>query len=220
MARLVHRTDTGLRSTGGARRTRSPAIRGRREGQALVEFSLVIPLFVVLLVGIIEFAFALNAVLSIGFATREAALIAAEAGNGDGADCMILSKIDASISAPSTDGKISNVLIFKADRNGNRLATNTYLRAGTMTCDFAGGVSVTVPYSLSGGENYPDTKRCNALAGCEANPPLPATGAVDLVGVEVRYEYSWRTPLASLLTLSGSGYTIVNSSSMRMEPIL
>lgn len=220
MARLVYRPDRALRSTGRARPAHRRAIHRRGEGQALVEFSLVIPLFVVLLVGIIEFAFALNAVLSIGFATREAALIAAEAGNGDGSDCVILSKVDASISAPSTDGKITHVLIFKADRNGTRQATNTYVRSGTMTCDFAGGVSVTVPYSLAGGENYPDTKRCNALAGCPANAPLPATGAVDLVGVEVRYEYAWRTPLASLLTLSGTGYTIVNSNSMRMEPIL
>jgi Flp pilus assembly protein TadG len=199
--------------------------RGRRRsphksaGQALVEFALVIPIFLVMLTGIIEFALALNSVLSINFATREAALIAAEAGNGDGADCVILAKVEASVGAPSNNGQISEVRIFKSDRNGAQLATNRYVRTGSMTCTFS-TASVTVPYTLSGTENYPDTKRCNVLAGCPANAPLPSTTAVDHVGVQVNYTYFWHTPLRSFLDLSGTGYALVKSNSMRMEPVL
>lgn len=192
---------------------------GRRDGQSVVEFALVVPLFVVLLVGIIEFAFALNAVLAVNFATREAALIAAEAGNGDGSDCVILKRIEDSVGAPADHAKITNVWIYKSDRNGNVLAKNTYNRSLSMTC-LVSGVNVTVPYSLSGGENYEDVKRCNVLAGCPANAPLPATLAVDQIGVQVTYAYTWRTPLSALLGLTGTGYTIVKSNSMRMEPIL
>jgi Flp pilus assembly protein TadG len=203
-----------LRTAPGSRTRRTP-------GQALVEFALVVPLFVVLLIGIIEFGFALNAVLATNFATREAALVAAEAGNGDGADCVILQKIEDSISPPAEDVKISQVQIFKTNRIGTKLATNTYLRSGPgTTCTFPGPVTVTVPYTLSGGQNYEDIKRCNVLAGCPANAPLPATTAVDQIGVEVTYVYNWRTPLSSLLNLNGPGYTIVKSNSMRMEPIL
>jgi hypothetical protein len=194
--------------------------RQRATAQSLVEFALVLPLFLILLVGIIEFAFAMNAVLAVSFATREAALIAAEAGSSDGADCMILQKVEDSIGAPSTDRNITQVLIFKSDQNGNRLATNTYLRSGSTTCDYAGGTSVTVPYSLSGPENYEDTKRCNVLGGCLANPPMPATTSVDHVGVEVDYDYGWRTPLSGLLGLGGNGYVIIKSNSMRMEPVV
>ena len=57
-----------------------PAGRGSR-GQSLVEFALVFPIFLLLLFGIIEFAFVFNAQLSLNYATRDAALIAAEAGN-------------------------------------------------------------------------------------------------------------------------------------------
>jgi hypothetical protein len=199
---------------------RRPGGRGRRNGQSLVEFALVVPLFVVLLVGIIEFAFALNGVLAVNFATREAALIAAEAGNGDGSDCVILTKIEDTVSAPADHGNIDNVQIYKADRVGNKLAVNTYQRTGSMSCSYSGGITLTVPYTLSGGENYEDIKRCNVLAGCPANAPLPATTAVDQIGIEVTYRYSWRTPLSGLLNLSGSGYTIVKSNVMRMEPIL
>ena len=199
---------------------RRPEGAERGRGQSLVEFALVVPLFVLLLVGIIEFAFALNAVLAVNFATREAALIAAEAGNGDGADCVILTKIEDSITAPSDHAKVTSVQIFKADRLGVKQAINTYNRTGSMSCIFPGPITVTVPYTLAGGQNYEDVKRCNVLAGCAANAPLPATTAVDQIGVEVSYSYTWRTPLAGILQLSGSGYTIIKANSMRMEPIL
>ena len=50
--------------------TREPAdvAVGAGRGQSLVEFALVFPFFIVILFGVIEFAFALNAVLSIDFA--------------------------------------------------------------------------------------------------------------------------------------------------------
>jgi Flp pilus assembly protein TadG len=196
-----------------------PAIRGRARGQSLAEFALVLPIFVVLLIGMIEFAFAFNAVLSVSFATREAALIAAEAGNGGGADCVILKRIDDSISAPTYHHAITEVRIYKADSGGAELAANVYSRSGSMTCTFPTG-SMTVPYALVGTAAYPDFKRCNVLAGCPAYPPLPSTSTVDRVGVSVSYAYTWRTPLSGLLELAGSGYTIVKSISMRMEPVL
>jgi hypothetical protein len=49
---------------------------------------------------------------------------------------------------------------------------------------------------------------------------LPATIAVDQIGVQITYQYSWRTPLSGLLNLTGTGYQIIKSNSMRMEPIL
>lgn len=216
----LHRPIPGQRSVASVEPTFGRWRRDRARGQTLVEFALVIPLFIVMLVGIIEFGFAMNAVLAVSFATREAALVAAEAGSADGADCMILTKVEESISAPSADGNINRVLIFKSDHNGARLATNTYVRTGSTTCTYSGGSTLTVPYELSGAQNYEDVKRCSMLGGCDANPPLAATTTVDHVGVQVDYDYSWRTPLSSLIGLGGSGYTIIESNSMRMEPIL
>ena len=69
-------------------------------GQSVVEFALVIPIFLTIMVAIVEFALVFNAQLALNFATREAALAAAEAGNDADADCSILRAVEASIDRP------------------------------------------------------------------------------------------------------------------------
>ena len=95
--------------------------RARQAGQSLVEFSLVIPLFLILLMAVIEFAFLMNGQLSINYATRDAALVAAEAGNAVGADCVILQKVEQDVTAPANPANISQVQVFWTNANGQPL---------------------------------------------------------------------------------------------------
>lgn len=191
----------------------------RRRGQALVEFALVIPIFFTLLIGLIEFSLIMNAQLSINFATREAALIGAEAGNSVGADCAILQTIESSVTAPASSGLITEVRIYRSDTVGRPVPlggpqVNTYRRTGSTACPRPGNPTATVGFSLFGAAGYPEIGRCNTIAGCGPSRPL------DHIGVEVTYAYSWHTPLSSLVGLGGTGYTMVKSNAMRMEPIL
>jgi hypothetical protein len=186
----------------------------REGGQTLVEFALVIPLALVLIMGIIEFALAFNALLAINFATREAALVAAEAGNYDNADCVILSMVEQSITEPADDDHITEVTIYKATTTGAETATaNVYTRTGTTACLMPDGSNLSLPYSLSGGENYVQITRCNVLAGCGGQK-------LDHIGVKIEYTYLWHTPLAGFLNMGGTGYDLVKANAMRMEPVL
>jgi Flp pilus assembly protein TadG len=187
------------------------------EGQSLVEFALVFPIFFVLLMGLIEFGLVFNALLSINFATRDASLIAAEAGNGPGSDCVILKKVEDSIGAPSSKTQITQVQIYKANKNGDPQAgrINTYSRAGSTPCP---AVGLTVPYSLSGSAGYVEAQRCNTVNGCPTLPGSP-TG-VDTIGVKITYHYTWFTPMGSFIGLGIADYTMVESNAMRMEPVL
>ena len=207
--------------------------RSNSRGQSLVEFALVIPIFLVLLMGLIEFSFLMNGQLSINFATRDAALIAAEAGNATGADCVILRKVEQDVSAPANSANISQVQVFWTNANGQPLdtsgnvttfgsgtqAADTYTRTGTTTCTFADGTTLAVPYSLSGTANYPTDARCSNVLGttegCLAGHP-----GIDTIGVKVTYFDSWRTPLHNLIGLLGAGWTVTESNQMRMEPVL
>lgn len=207
--------------------------RARQAGQSLVEFSLVIPIFLVLLMAVIEFAFLMNGQLSINYATRDAALVAAEAGNAVGADCVILQKIEQDVTAPANPANITQAQIFWTNANGQPLdtsgnvttfgsatqAADTYARTGSTTCTFADGTTLTVPYTLQGTATYPYSARCNTIQGTSEGCPAGHPG-LDTIGVQVTYSDTWRTPLHNLIGLSGNGWTLVQSNEMRLEPVL
>jgi TadE-like protein len=212
----------------------------RREGtrgQSLAEFALVVPIFLILLFSVFEFAFVFNALLSVGHATRDAALVAAEAGNSDAADCVTLRAIEGDIGAPADRSRIQTVLIYRSDANGNVNNSNTYTRTGatvegseSTTCTLGDGSKLTVPYKGSA-IGYKASTRCNVVAGCckdGAGNVIPKTDAtcpsgttpltLDTIGVRIFYRHKWITPLAGLG--GNGGANLVQSTTMRMEPVL
>jgi Flp pilus assembly protein TadG len=201
----------GVRSHAGSRAGATPADRG----QSLVEFALVFPIFMMLLMGIMEFAFMFNAQLSLNYATRGAALVAAEAGNNANADCLVLRQVDADLSPPTSDDAVISVRIFSATETGNQLSPaieQVYTRGGTTTCG-----NITVPYTRTK-DTYPYNVRCSDLQrlSCPVTDP-PTTGpgntGVDIIGVRIDYRYTKLGPF-------GFDTTMVVSNEMRMEPIL
>jgi hypothetical protein len=182
---------------------------------------------------LIEFAFVLNGQLAINFATRDATLIAAEAGSAAGADCVVLEKIDQDVTAPADRANIAQVQVFWTNANGQPLdtsgnvttfgsgsqAADTYKRTGSTTCTFVDGTQLTVPYSLQGLATYPESARCSNVLGT-AEGCQPGHPGIDTIGVEVSYTDAWRTPLHNLIGLLGNGWTLTQSNQMRMEPVL
>jgi Flp pilus assembly protein TadG len=191
-----------------------PRARTRERGQALVEFSLILPLFLTIMLAIVEFGFAFNGVLAVNFASRNAALTAAEGGDADGTDCLILRAVESDVTAPADRARIGRVEVFRSDKNGDRIGDATvYSRGGSTSCDFAGGLTVTVPYTLVA-DGYPEADRCNTLAGCEDGRTL------DLVGVAITYTHVWVTPLRNFVGGNPGGFTFDRSNATRMEPVL
>lgn len=187
----------------------------RTRGQTLVEFALILPSFLIILFAIIEFAFVLNAQLGVSFASREAALVAAESGSDAGADCAILRSIQGSITAPADRNRVVNIRIYLSQANGNPVQPVreiVYVRGGALNCPLLDGTPATLPFSYSFGSYTPAT-RCAVLAGC-------GTRTVDTIGVEIAYDYEWKTPLPRLLPMSGTGYRFNLGNAMRMEPVL
>jgi Flp pilus assembly protein TadG len=187
---------------------------GSITGQALVEFVLVFPILFVFLMGIIEFGFTMNAWVSVDFATRDAALAAAEAGNDGQADCSILRAIDGSMTTPAKVSSVLEVRVFKADTHGKPLGpVNVYDRAGTTSCPLADGTAADVAYRLVS-TSYDASTRCNELQGCKVQT------TVDTIGVQITYSYTWVTPLHMMMPTIGPGYMMIKSNAMRMEPVL
>jgi Flp pilus assembly protein TadG len=191
--------------------------RSARSGQTLVEFALIFPIFVTMLMGIIEFSFVFNAVLSVNFASRDAALAAAEAGDGAGADCVILAAVEAAIDRPAVDARIQTVEIYQASPDGDLLGSPTiYARTGSTTCTFIDGSTTTQPYTRTS-NGYSVTDRCNILNGCDSSV---VGDSVDNIGVRITYTHQWVTPLQNFIGGGPGGITFDRASIMRMEPIL
>lgn len=186
--------------------------RRRSRGQALVEFALVIPIFLVVVVAIAEFAFLLTVKTGITYASQDATAMASALGDSPDADVYILQQIERDLQAPVDKAKIVSVSIFWTDLNGTNKGANTFERRGSMSND---GGTVTVPYTQTG-FGYPVDNRCNIISGTGC-----ATGhsGVDWIGVTLTYTYSWVTLLPSLIGLSNSPPTFVETHTSRLEPI-
>jgi Flp pilus assembly protein TadG len=212
------------RITGPSRRRSLLGRRAHRSrGQSLVEFALVFPIFVMMMLGMIEFGFVFNAVLSVSYAARDAALVAAESGPLTGADCAILKSVEADVGAPASASKIQKVEIYQTDNQGVAVAgglPTVYTRTGVANLVPCKDVdSSSVPYALSS-DNYTELARCNVLGGCPS-PPGPAGHAtVDNIAVRVTYVHPWVTPLRNFAGGGAGGLTFSREAVMRMEPIL
>ena len=201
--------------------TRLRSGRGRQDrskGQSLVEFALVFPMFFILFLGLIEFAFAFNAILGVNFASRNAALAAAEAGTSSGADCVTLKGIEEDVTAPANRANIIKVEVYRAKSNGDPYDTTTktvWTRGTPTPCTLPDGTATSVPYTRTN-NSYPEASRCNILAGCPG-PGLHTS--IDHIGVRIFYDHPYVTPLETFVG-TGSGITFDRSNVMRMEPIL
>lgn len=211
-------------------RLRNARTNQRDRGQTLVEFALVFPLFMLLLLSVVEFAFAFNANLAIAFASRDSALVAAEAGSVGNAtaankhllDCSIVKAVIDDVGAPADATQVTSIEIYKSDSNGAYYGGNSGLHNiwtyGTPTlCDFPIGIpDFTIPYSITT-TGYAENNRCNVVKGCAG-----LNSTVDTIGVRVNYHYVWKTPLHTFGGLFGvgAGWDFSRSNAMRMEPVL
>lgn len=169
-------------------------------GQGLVEFALVIPVFLMLLMGIIEFGFLYNSLLTVQFAARQGVSAAAQAGSVDGADCSILNAVEKALTPPIDHQRVEFVEVFQSDSAGDVVPgiVNRYVREGTLDCPGTG----IQPYTLVDMEGYPQIERRDALSE-----------VLDVIGVRIGYEYVGMTPVAF-----GRSWDLADGATLRMEP--
>lgn len=183
--------------TGRGSRTAVP----RSRGQALVEFTLILPAFLMILMGMLEFGSAYDHRTAMAYAVREGARVGATLGKGgsspDAVDPTILAAVQRGLTDPILIENISSIEIFKAGSDGKPMgsAIDKYDRFG----------------NLIGTAGWPATSRVPGLTG-------------DSIGVRVRYDFHPTTPLGNMLGLffgSAPPYTtipMVDTTVMHLEP--
>lgn len=185
-----------------------------QRGQSIVEFALVLPLLLLLVLGLVEFSFILNSRNTVGFASRDASMLAAEGGSKAGTDCIVLNAVERDIVSPARAIRVTQVVVYWSDRNGQQIGgnANVYDRVGSTTCTYGDGSTVTVPYTLTSA-GYVEDARCDVLAGCGG-----AHTGVDIVAVRVAYQHQWLTSFARITGSGGVSFT--ETTATRIEPQL
>ena len=186
-----------------------------------MEFALVIPIFLTIVVALAEFSFLFTTYSSIGYASHDAVQLAAELGNTIGSDAAVLQRVDRDVSAPADPTKIVSVDIYWVDTGFSDArpvsgAENIWnYDGGQHTFTLPDGTTTQLPF-VSGGSGYAEANRCNVNQGIGC-----ATGhsTVDTIAVKITYQYVWITPFPRLIGGSATGPRLTSTNIMRLEPV-
>lgn len=207
------------------RRVRSdPSQRRPDRGQSLVEFAMVVPVFMLLLLGMLEFGFVFDQTMTLSYGTREGARTAAALGPGntttlpcttsDDIDKHIIAAVERVLEGPGsriTLAPSTQVVIYRATTSGTSTG-----QENIWVYSPGGGPSVdgqALDFARTGGVGY---NACTRDAdGSVASPP-------DSVGVSVRYIYQFVTPLGAAMRFFGpsgaSSLLISDRTVMALNP--
>ena len=102
--------------------TRRVRRRRRERGQALVEFTLILPVFLLVLLGMLEYGSAYDHRTAMAYAVREGARVGATLGNGGSnpgtVDPTIVAAVQRGLTNPILIDNITSIDIYKADAAG------------------------------------------------------------------------------------------------------
>ena len=170
----------------------------------MVEFTLVLPVFLLILLGTLEYGAAMDHRTAMAYAVREGARVGGSLGKGgsnpSGVDPAIVAAVQRGLTDPILIEDIVSIEIYKADPTTGQPMTgkiDKYDRQGT----------------LVGTAGWPATARVQGLG---------TSG--DSIGVRIRYDFHPVTPLGSLLGLIAGGnppYTTIpmsDSAVIHLEP--
>ena len=176
-------------------------------GQGLVEFSMAVPAFLLLILGMLEFGFVFDQTMTISYATREGARSGAAFANGnlttmvcttsEDIDKFIVAAVQRVLDAPGSRvavARVDEVRIYNANSSGAQIGAqaNIWTPGAGPVVD---GVAL----------KFNDTT--TAWNACARDNTWTGSAAPDSIGVAIRYRYEFVTPLAAIASFFGPGGT-------------
>jgi TadE-like protein len=173
---------------------------GRSRGQSLVEYAMTVPVFLLILLGMLEFGFAFSHHLTMEYSTREGARTGASLANGsDQVDCAIVDDhVIAAVQRVLTGAgsqvaltRIGEIRVYKADANGQELGPVNIWRLGAGPTIEGAALKF---HEVSSGWSACGRK----------NLQVGTSDRVDSIGVSISYDYDFVTPLGTLMGIAGN----------------
>ena len=177
-----------------------PFSKSKEQGSTLVEFAVIFPLIIMLVMGIAEFSLAFKDWLTINHASREGARAGATAANDISADMQVLNAIEAAV----TGGDLNSIVDVKI-KDPDGVQSTTYTYTGNVTCAWT---PCPDPYAGAPPLYAPPYQAPNYLPESrDVTAPKPGR-----LQVSVTLTHQWFTGLF------GSTTTWTADTFMRLEP--
>jgi len=195
-----------------------------QRGQSLVEFALVVPVFMLLLLGMLEFGFAFTHDQTIAYATREGARAGATAGDGSTSfpcnagtaatfDAPVIAAVERVLKSPGSPidmAQVSSISVYLAKADGS--ATPNKVNIWTP----APGQGPTVDGRAL------DFKQTQSQWACTARSVGGSPATVDSMGVSITYSYQFRTAFGGIVRFmfgnQWSSLPITDKTVMNLNP--
>jgi Flp pilus assembly protein TadG len=188
--------------------------RARTRGQSLVEFAIGVPVFMLLLLGMIEFGFVFTHHIGLEYASREGARMGAALASGSASiacadvDSNVIAALQRVVTSPGSQiavGNITQIQIYSANSSGNPIGTliNTWVPGTGPTVD---GVALQFRNTATGWPACPTGNRNNGTTP-------------DSIGVRLTYNYDFVTPLGNFISAFSSGRIVMTDKTvMALNP--
>jgi TadE-like protein len=167
---------------------------------------MLVPVFLLLLLGLLEFGFILDHTMTLSYATREGARSGAAFANGNATtmvcttstdvDKHIVAAVQRVLEAPGSQvvpGRVDEIRIYSANSSGGQIGSqaNIWVPAtgGGPTVD---GAPLDFAVSSTG------------WSACGRDNTWTGTAPPESIGVSISYRYEYVTPLASIVGFFGS----------------
>ncbi len=204
--------------------------RSRRaeEGQALVEFTMVISLVLIVMLSVVELGIIFGRISSLGYSSREGARTGSALALGEQelctpterdpslVDVVVVAAMQRILDSPDSGidtADVNQIRIFKADASGEEIA-------GTVNVwNYIGdGLGPEVDPGSPGVSNVDFAPTSVLWPACDRNN----SGVTpDSVGVTIRYTHEWVTPLVTFInSFAGGGLdlTLTETTVMALNP--
>jgi hypothetical protein len=189
--------------------------RPHRRGQSLVEYAMTVPVFLLILLGMLEFGFAFSHHLTMEYSTREGARTGASLANGSDqvacatVDDHVMAAVQRVLTGTGSQiamNRIGEIRIYQADSAGRELGpVNRWKLGAGPTVEGA----QLLFHEVSSG--WSACGRKNLAVG--------VNDRVDSIGVSITYDYDFVTPLGALMGAVGTAQLhMTDRTVMSMNP--
>lgn len=170
-----------------------------------MEFALVVPIVLLVVIGILEVGVAFRDLLTVSNAAKEGVRVVAAMGDDPLSDCMVLTKTSSALASSISISNLLTIEIFRADSDGDPIAGDTNVYSLPVGADH----TVCADWSPN-----PENVAALAWSPLDRNVKTGPTVDLDIAGVRVTYTHNWITGFPPFV----NSFIVDQATVSRLEP--